>query len=285
MQENSFQCILFEVATEEPDNDTNYEHVCFGMGQDDEFDIVYHIDDDNGVVADRINALDVMHNSGRYKITITNIIVDTDPVITTTTQSEVTVEDLGILNSRKLTAITGDRTMVIFRVSGSDATSSKTAAQISDAFFGTSGDINNLKARYAACSFGKLQIIPGTGDGFTNGVAEITIDTNVIDSENFAIQDAVTEAIIAKYGSSLHTKYDHIVYALPRGTTFGKGGHNRWLAYAIMNSYLSVYNGDNVMFISNLVHETGHNFGLTHSNHGNQKYGDQSGIMGSGYGK
>jgi Gametolysin peptidase M11 len=39
------------------------------------------------------------------------------------------------------------------------------------------------------------------------------------------------------------------------------------------------------MYISNEVHETGHNLGLQHSAQGDVQYGDQSGTMGYGYGK
>ena len=258
--------------------------MCLGTGDDNDFDILYHIDDNNGVVTDDIDGLNIMQHSGRYKIIMTNVIVDKDPVVTTTAQTQVSVEDMGM--TRKLAGATiGPRTMVIFRVSGADVAPSKTSAEIADAFFGSAGDPNNLKSRYDACSFGKLQMNPGTGPDFTNGVAEITIATRMVGSENIAIQDVVTQAIIAKYGSSLRDKYDHVVYALPRGTRMGKGGTDRWLAYAYMNSYLSVYNDDNIVYISNQVHETGHNLGLMHSNHGEQKYGDQSGTMGYGYGQ
>ena len=53
--------------------------------------------------------------------------------------------------------------------------------------------------------------------------------------------------------------------------------------FALVNHYQSCFNDVAVRYVSGQVHEIGHNLGLTHSDHGAQPYGDQSGYMGFGY--
>jgi hypothetical protein len=286
---DSFECVLIEVASEYEDNTIDYEHACIAKGADGEFDMRYHIDDNNGKIETKFGdqGIDVLHHSNRYKVTMTNVLLALTPVVSTTPTTEITITDMAeeFSNKRRRMKMVGDRTMVILRVTSSDGTVSKTADQIANAFFGTGGDQNNLKSRYTDCSMGKLNFKPGTGHDFRNGVAEIKVNAPVTGVDIIAFQAKITNALVAKYGSSLRNTYNHVVYAVPRGTNMGAGGSNRWIAFAYMNSYLSVYNNENIVYISNQVHETGHNLGLMHSNHGAQKYGDQSGTMGFGYGK
>jgi len=250
--------------------------------------MMYSIDDNNGKIVDELGeqGLDVMQNSGRYKITMTHIIVDLlEPVVITTPSTEVTIEDLGDKGIRRLGGVTGTRSIVIFRVITNDASPTNTAAEIADAFFGIDGDLNNMKSRFAACSMNKLIFNPGTGNSFVNGVQELSITNNGKGTNVHDLVNSITAAVTDKFGSSLKDTYTHVAYALPRGTTFNVGGSEKWLGFAYVNSYLSVYNDDNIMYISNQVHEMGHNLGLMHSSHAGVSYGDQSGTMGYGYGE
>jgi hypothetical protein len=280
---------LIEVTFDTADEDTIYEHVCLGKGDDDDYDMVYQIDDNNGKIADQLDMFgyDVENNSGRYKVTMTNVVLDKDPVVTTTPATEVTVEDLEQDDDRRLegSVFKGKKTIAIFRVSSPDATPVKSLVEISDAFFGTAGDQNSLSSRFAACSFKQLQFVPGTGTNFKDGVAEIEIDTNIVGEQNLKVQAAVTKALVAKYGGALNNEYDHVVYVLPHGTTLGYGGTTRWLSYSFLNTYLSVFNDENAQYISNQVHEIGSNLGVMSSNHGSKPFGDQSGLMGFGFAK
>jgi hypothetical protein len=284
----SFECVIVEVATEMTNHDTNYEHACIAQGDDGEYDMRFQIDDNNGIIVNKMgeHGLNIIHASGRYKVTMTNVVLAAaEPVVSTTPSTEVTIEDLGDKSGlfRRLGSITGTKSIVIIRVTTNDGSASKSKEQIANSFFGTGGDSNTLRSRYLECSMGKLEFVAGTGHDFVNGVAELTISHPSSGINIMALQAQVTTALIAKYGSSLRDTYDHVVYSVPRGTTIG--GTDGWLAFAYMNSYLSVYNDQNIVFISNQVHETGHNLGLMHSNHGSQKYGDQSGTMGYGYGQ
>lgn len=62
----------------------------------------------------------------------------------------------------------------------------------------------------------------------------------------------------------------------PPGTMSG-------IAYAFINSWMSVYSNEWCNYPSAQIHELGHNFGYAHSNEGTQNYGDQSGMMGYSY--
>lgn len=53
----------------------------------------------------------------------------------------------------------------------------------------------------------------------------------------------------------------------------------RRIAYAYINSWLSVYNDEWCRSVSGQLHEVGHNLNLDHSQEGNDEYGDQSGMM------
>jgi hypothetical protein len=160
---------------------------------------------------------------------------------------------------------------------------------------------------------GQLKFQPATEAGFVHGVADITIPIAIKGTNIFDVVNSITNTLSSTFGSNLRDRYDHVVYAIPPGTTYNVGGPTGWLAFAYMNSYLSVYNGHNIAFISNQVHETGHNLGLMHvsypvdhvlaasfiaahlahllssivyqSSHGGVTYGDQSGTMGYGYGR
>ena len=284
-----FECILIEIAEEFEGQNTEYEHACVAEGDNGEYYKRYHIDDNNSKILPKLKEqdLDLLHHSNQYKVTMTNVVLESDSVVGTTPGTEIVVEDMGSdfeNNSRRLKSV-GIRTIVIVRVTTSDGQVSKTASQIADAFFGVGGDSNNLKSRYADCSMDKLTFNPGTGHDFVDGVAEISVSAAAVGANILDFQAKITDALLAKYGSSLRNTYNHVVYSVPKGTTMGAGGSDRWIAFAYMNSYLSVYNDDNIVYISNQVHETGHNLGLMHSNHGEQKYGDQSGTMGYGYGQ
>lgn len=61
---------------------------------------------------------------------------------------------------RHLATVTGTKPVLAVRVTGADASTTASMAEISDSIFGTAGDPVNLKSQYAACSFNKLAITP-----------------------------------------------------------------------------------------------------------------------------
>jgi hypothetical protein len=258
LQTATFSCVLIELATEFDDQSSIFEHICQADG------LIYSIDDNNGVIAHKLGegGLDVMKNSGRYQISMTNVFINMDPVVTTTPSTEITIKDLTEKDGRRL-SVTGTRTVAIIRVTGSDSGPVRSAANIANAFFGSGGKDVNMARRYELCSMGELKFVPANAAGFVGGVADLTISMSLQGSNAFDVVNKITDTLPSALGSNLRN-FDHIVYALPPGTTFRAGGTTGWLAFAYMNSYLSVYNGHNIAFISNEVHEIGHNLGLMH---------------------
>merc|ERR1711983_106752 len=122
----------------------------------------------------------------------------------------------------------------------------------------------------------------GTWNGMTitGGVGEVSLSSNVNGIENGVIRQNMITAANQKYGS-LSSKIsngeiDHVVLCIPPGTS------GSWIAYAYINSWLSVYNNDWCNYVSVLMHEVGHNLGLAHSGE-TATYDDQSCMMGYSY--
>jgi len=70
-----------------------------------------------------------------------------------------------------------------------------------------------------------------------------------------------------------------VMICVPPGTA------GDWVAYAYSNHWLSVYNDEWCTYPSVQMHEIGHNLGLAHSKEDDDRYGDQTGIMGYSYGE
>jgi hypothetical protein len=149
-------------------------------------------------------------------------------------------------------------------------------ADISNSVFGTSGDPVNLVSQYKACSYDKLRFAPTTDSRATNGVYEVTITQTVTGVLDSVVRNSVTTALTQTFGS-LSSTFDHVTLCLPPGTS------GSWIAYAYINSYLSVYNDQWCNYVSEQMHKVGHNLGLGHSGEGTAEYDDQSGMMGYSY--
>jgi hypothetical protein len=145
---------------------------------------------------------------------------------------------------RKLAVTTGTKEMLAVRVIASDASTTSSESEISDAWFGTSGDAVNFKSQYEACSYNKLQINPANTNDISNGVTTATISNIVSGTDNGVIRNAVTAAL----GSSFTSQFDHVMLCLPPGTS------GSWIAYAYVNHWLSVYNNQWCDYISGQMH-------------------------------
>jgi len=181
-------------------------------------------------------------------------------------------------SSRKSNPTIGTKSMLALRVIASDASTTSTANQISDAWFGTDGDNVNHKSQYYACSGDKLEFNPlvNSNGGIVNGVLTVSITETVDGTENTIIRSAATAKATSVLGADLFSEPDHVMVCIPPGTNGG------WIAYAYINSSLSVYNDLWCNYVSAQMHEIGHNIGLAHSGE-SSSYDDQSGMMGYSY--
>ena len=172
-----------------------------------------------------------------------------------------------IYNRRRLQVnnSTGIKTVLVVRVVSRDASPLFSVENLWDVVF---EDQVNLKKQYTACSYGQLSFIPGR-----DGVMEVVLPINVKNVSRIQVQNAVTNVL----GGFKPVGIDFVMYCIPPGTKDG------WIAYAYVNSWLSVYNDKWCGSVSAQMHEVGHNLGLGHANERSIAYEDQSGYMGYGY--
>lgn len=155
---------------------------------------------------------------------------------------------------RKLARVTGDKTVLVVRISATNGQVSVNEDDLSKAVFGGSNDFVNLKSQYSACSHGKLKFVKKpNSSGLTvsvrNGV--VTIRVNVpVQVGQMTIVNEVTKTLEEEFGTSFAGIADHVMYCLPRGAWNGVG-------YAVMNGELSVYNDDLCTSVSAQMHEVG----------------------------
>jgi hypothetical protein len=190
-------------------------------------------------------------------------------------------------NRRNLAVVTGDKPILVVKVTDSAGLArSETSAQIGDNIFGTLGDTNNLKSQLFDCSMTKLTVTEGdpsltngvpNGKGVAPGVMEVTIPVPLEGNGRSTIRNAVTTAVQNAIGETLPGRYQQVMYIL-EGCYVDCG----WAAYAYINSWNSVYQGNYYYMTGVQVHELGHNFNLAHSGGLNgATYTDHTCMMGN----
>jgi len=133
----------------------------------------------------------------------------------------------------------GDKKVLVFRITANGDAPTKTAVQVSDGVFGTSGDAVTLAGQYSACSYDQLNFAAASGvelTGLTNGHAGV-IDISVTVSSSTLFTTEITNAVKTKaqdngtdgLGLDL-ADYDHIIFHVPAGTQ--SDGETDWVAFA-----------------------------------------------------
>ncbi len=203
-----------------------------------------------------------------------------------------------VASRRKLAVVTGDKPILVVKVTDVNGLArAESPAQIGDDIFGTLGDSVNLKSQLFNCSMGQLNVlecdptlIPNdltdptletngvpNGKGVAPGVMEITIGVDLTTSDRYTVRNAVTTAVQTAIGEPLPGRYQQVMFIL-EGCYVDCG----WAAYAYINSWGSVYQGDFYKYTGVQVHELGHNFNLGHSGGlDGQTYTDHTGMMGA----
>ena len=124
---------------------------------------------------------------------------------------------------------TKDLYVLAVRVAAKDKTTTSSPAQIRNAIFGTSGDINNLKERFAACSYGEVIVNPFNGttatrQNVTDGLIQVNLLTNVRGARDQDIMNQV-ELQLRRLVGDLPSQFDHVMLCLPPGTL------GTWISY------------------------------------------------------
>lgn len=172
---------------------------------------------------------------------------------------------------------TGESKVLVIQVSANDSEPTVTPAKMSDYVFGTDGHSLSLASQYAAVSFGKKTLVPGTGPSVVDGVIQVAIDHDVIgvDGHSGGWRNAAIAAANAKLGFSLTSQFHLVMIICPPGMT------GAWQGYANVDHWMSVYKHTKTDNINVTMHETGHNLNLAHSGEAGLEYGDNTGYMGS----
>ncbi len=196
---------------------------------------------------------------GPFRSGRTELVIDStsDATINPTTGTifvlpdKVLLRELKSKQQSKTKATTGTKSILVVRVIASDDTTTPSVNALSDSVFGTSGDSVNLKSQFSACSHNKLNFVPATGSGITNGVRQVTVSTSTSQGD-----DAMNNAILSALGgeSTAYGLADYLMFCLPPGTMSG-------IAYAYIDGQLSVYDDWWCTYPSVGLHELGHNLG------------------------
>mmetsp|Transcript_19939 Transcript_19939/g.29570 ORF Transcript_19939/g.29570 Transcript_19939/m.29570 type:complete len:625 (-) Transcript_19939:1231-3105(-) len=167
--------------------------------------------------------------------------------------------------------------VLVLRGNGLDKNVTASSAELSDSIFGTNGDSFNLRSQYRACSYDQMIFNAVLQEGTTGGVYDVSVDKNIIGTPDHEIRNEMVSKAKENFGTDLGNIADFVMACIPPGTP------GQWIAYAYGGYYLSVYNDRWCTFPSAQMHELGHNMALSHSGEHNNKYGDQSGMMGYSY--
>ncbi|KAL3786416.1 hypothetical protein ACHAW5_002247 [Stephanodiscus triporus] len=209
--------------------------------------------------------------------------------------------------SRRSLAVTGTHSALVVRVVASGVATSKSVATLSNAVFGNGADGTvdpvTMKGHFKTCSHGQLNIAQATDRNgrsiqIRNGKHErlfllstINRITHVLTLPTRAVTvtvsvaatqgnvDAILNAVIAELNSQFGVTHPDSLanlqlYFMPPGVMGG--------AFAFMPSGISVYD-NGWSDASVLMHEVGHNLGMSHSSENGEEYGDESCIMGGGF--
>ena len=182
---------------------------------------------------------------------------------------------------RRLANTLGTKPILVVKVIDNEGRArAESPAVIGDDIFGTLGDPVNLASQMKACSFGKLNIVPGpisSSKKAAPGVIKVRISKSLTSNDRYAIHNAVTSAVNAKLGISLPGPYEQVMYVVEK-CYVGCG----YAAYAYVNSWMSVYQGGYYKQVGVQMHEIGHSFNLAHSGGLNGlTYTDHTGLMGN----
>jgi hypothetical protein len=181
---------------------------------------------------------------------------------------------------RNLAKVNGKRKILVVRVIANNrATTAGESALARDVF----DDSVNVATQYKACSQGKLNFVKANnrairgankGRGETsirNGVTTVRVNMSTGKGDG-AMVNAITAALKQNFGVSSPARLaNHVMYCLPRGTMNG-------IAYAYVNSWMSVYSDQWCGSLSGQMHEIGHNLNLGHANE-KGSYKDQTGMV------
>lgn len=118
----------------------------------------------------------------------------------------------------------GEKKVLVVRATASDSSTSASKEQLALDIFGATDDDSsvNLRTQYAACSYGKLKFEPFQGEtlggaSVENGVIEVNVNINVLETDRYSVERALTSAAAAIVGDL--GQFDRLMLCLPPGSS------------------------------------------------------------------
>lgn len=148
---------------------------------------------------------------------------------------------------RRLSAITGERKVLIVRVKANDSVTSSSKAVLAREILGVESDDGetdgfNLATGFRDCSYNKLTFVPTDYSKAKNGVYTVKINTNVVNKKFTEVRNIVLDQLRSDFSmNNLNNVFDHVMICMPPGTV-SNNGNNKWAAYGIVNGYVTVFN-------------------------------------------
>ncbi|KAL9184684.1 hypothetical protein ACHAXT_012654 [Thalassiosira profunda] len=192
-----------------------------------------------------------------------------------------------LANANQNNPYEGEKKVIVVRVTDKDGRAVPEDAQyVSDKFFGTKNDTATMNSGFEACSFGKLIMSYEYGEEIDSsvlsapGVVDVQIGVSLVESSQAAIAAAARAMVQKKLKVSLPGPFDHVILVVeschPVETSCA------FAAWAYVNSWLSLFVGENYKYPAVTMHELGHNMNLAHSGGTDGRtYTDHTCLMGN----
>ena len=129
-----------------------------------------------------------------------------------------------------------------------------------------------VASQYRECSGGALDLIPSS----VGGVVDLRVNLDLAGAAfTTTLENALESAFESSFGNP--SRNDHVLYCMPAGMNIA------WSGFTFGTTYRSYYNNERCGYLTQPVHELGHNLGWHHSRENNDDYGDRSCYMGKSY--
>jgi hypothetical protein len=120
--------------------------------------------------------------------------------------------------NRRLAEVEGEKSILVVRVTANDRSTTGSEVRLAEAVF---TDTVCLKSQFSACSHGKLNFVPATGNSVTNGVTTVQINAAVGGQAYKTVEGLIETAVNEQFGTSVSSLYDHVMFCVPPGTAGG----------------------------------------------------------------
>lgn len=194
----------------------------------------------------------VMMRNGKKELATNSTTINSAPV-QAARESLITipVEDDSSISARSSSSSSSVdvRSVLVLRVTTTDSEPTLLAQEMAGIIFNDTAP--SLLTQPSWCSHGKILFQPSS-----YGVLDIGVDMSAAGSEADAIAVAAYTAANTMLGITLEEVYDHVMFCIPPGT------NGKWIAYASVNYWRTVFNDVWCTYLSGYMHELGHNIGF-----------------------